>query len=134
MPKDIPSYPNQTYIQQGWKGWGDFLGSGQMPFKNGHYREFENARHFVQTQGLKSVEEWHKYCKSATKPDDIPSSPKSIYKNEGWKGMPDFLVSGRKVGGWLPFEEARKITRGLGLKKNVEWEQYCKSANKRNNI
>ena len=26
LPKDIPTYPNQTYVGDGWKSWGDWLG------------------------------------------------------------------------------------------------------------
>src|SRR5262245_52730996 len=28
MPADIPSNPNTTYKNDGWLGWGDWLGSG----------------------------------------------------------------------------------------------------------
>jgi len=35
---------------------------------------------------------------------------------------------------FLPFEEAREYVRTLGLKNNIDWQQYCKSKNKPNNI
>lgn len=40
--------------------------------------------------GLKSWEEWEAYCRSAQRPQDIPSTPDRAYKNE-FKGMKDWL-------------------------------------------
>src|SRR5262249_20206569 len=30
LPADIPSHPYYTYRKSGWKGWGDFLGTGHQ--------------------------------------------------------------------------------------------------------
>ena len=37
------------------------------------------------------MEEWYQYAKTDEKPDDIPSSPDIIYKNDGWIGSRDWL-------------------------------------------
>ena len=47
------------------------------------FRDFESAREFVRSLGLKSQKEWMEYCKSGNKPDDIPAAPWSTYKE--WK-------------------------------------------------
>ena len=47
------------------------------------FRDFESARAFVRSLGLKNGYEWKEYCKSGNKPDDIPANPWGTYKE--WK-------------------------------------------------
>jgi len=75
--------PNETYKNKGWKGWGDFLNTGNIAPENLVFRPFKEAREFVRSLGLKSKKEWSDYCKSGNKPDDIPSAPWNTYKE--WK-------------------------------------------------
>jgi hypothetical protein len=81
-PDDIPANPNQTY-KNNFKGYGDWLGTGNISSYNIQYRPFKEAREFVRKLGLKSHKEWREYCKSGKKPDDIPSNPWYVYKE--WK-------------------------------------------------
>ena len=39
-PKDIPADPRNTYKDTGWKGWGDWLGTGTIANQNRSYRSF----------------------------------------------------------------------------------------------
>ena len=48
------------------------------------FRDFESAREFIQSLGLKSGKYWMAYCKSGNKPDDIPAYPNLFYEKE-WK-------------------------------------------------
>jgi hypothetical protein len=84
-PENIPSNPDNFYKNE-WISWGDFLGTGNVHKKD--FLPFEEARKFVQKLKLKNVIEWQDYCKN--KPENIPSNPDQVYKNE-WKGYPDFL-------------------------------------------
>ena len=80
-PDDIPSLPSDTYKNE-WTSWEDFLGDkfiGRVEFCS-----FEEAKKFVQSLGLKGVDDWRKYCKSGNKPDNIPSNPWTVYKK--WEG------------------------------------------------
>ena len=100
------------------------------------FRDFENTREFVKTLGLKTSVEWYAYCTSGNKPDDIPSNPNQTYKND-FKGYGDWLGTGRISSyniQYRPFKEAREFVRKLGLKSNKEWNEYCKSGNKPDNI
>jgi len=90
-PSDIPSNPQRTYRNEGWSGWGDWLGSGFIATHLRKYRPFEQARTFAQNLGLKSSEEWKKYCKSGKLPIDIPNNVKRTYRNEGWSNWGDWL-------------------------------------------
>ena len=50
-----------------------------------NWRNFEDARAFVHSLGLKSDAKWRAYVKSGEKPNDIPSNPNKIYA-EVWLG------------------------------------------------
>jgi len=84
-PEDIPTAPNQTYKQDGWKSWGDWLGTGSIASFLREYKQFEEAREFVHNLNLKNGEEWKDYCKSGHKPEDIPAKPYRTYKQDGLK-------------------------------------------------
>jgi hypothetical protein len=134
-PNDIPRNPNQTY-KKDWKGAGDWLGTRNIAPKDRVYRSFKEAREFAQKLGLKNFDEWQEYCKSGNKPDDIASKPGRSYKKD-FKGMGDFLGTGNvasynKV--FRPFKEAREFVRALNLKGHQEWQEYCKSGNKPDDI
>lgn len=90
-PEDIPAVPEQTYANEGWAGYGDWLGTDQVATKLRPYRSFREARSFVRNLGLKSNREWRDYCKSGTKPDDIPANPNRTYAKKGWAGWRDWL-------------------------------------------
>jgi len=132
-PADIPTHPDRTYKKQ-WKGYGDWVGTGNVHTKQ--FRDFESARKFVHSLGLKSQTEWRKYIKSGTKPNDIPYSPNEVYKKQ-WKGMGDWLGTGRIATfnmQFRDFESARKFVHSLGLKSQTEWNVYAKSPHKPSNI
>ena len=90
-PVNIPTRPNSLYKKKGWKDWSDWLGAGNIATKNKTFLPFEEARDFVHKLNLKSSIYWIEYRKSDKKPNNIPSNPNVVYKNNGWKGMPDFL-------------------------------------------
>ena len=136
-PEDIPSAPELTYKNNGWIGYGDWLGTGRVANFNLVFHDFESARDFVRKLGIKSKSEWEEYCKSGNKPDDIPSDPSVIYKNKGWIGYGDWLGTGRVATQdreYLPFADAKKFVRTLELKNLEDWKNYCKSGNKPEDI
>jgi len=134
-PDDMPVAPSSTY-KNDFKGMGDFLGTGTVAPKDKVYRTFTEAREFVQKLGLKGQKEWHAYCKSGNKPDDIPQKVERTYKND-FKGFGDWLGTGRIANfnkQFRPFKEAREFVRSLNLKGHKEWQEYCKSGNKPDDI
>ena len=132
-PDDIPGNPPTTYANDGWDGWGDWLGTGRRRGKG--WRPFKKARAFVRGLRLKSGADWFDYCKSGKKPKDIPTSPQTTYANDGWDGWGDWLGTGRRRGkGWRPFKKARAFVRGLRLKSGADWLHYCNSGKKPNDI
>jgi hypothetical protein len=134
-PDDIPSTPRKTH-KKDFKGMGNWLGTGTVASKDRVFRSFEKAREFARSLGIQTWKEWQEYCKSGEKPDDIPANPNGYYKND-FKGMGDWLGTGTvrnqdKV--YRPYKEAREFVRKLGLKNQKEWNKYCKSGNKPDDI
>jgi len=130
-PEDLPQNPDHVYNNKGWEGWGLFLGTGRIASKNIKYRNFKDARKYIRALGLKNINEWEKYCKGelkgfSKKPYDIPVGVYRYYKDQGFKNMRDWLGSGRKIGGWRNFKDARAFARKLKLKNQNEWKLYIK--------
>ena len=90
-PDDIPSNPQNTYKNTGWKNMGDWLGTNAIASQNKEYMSFENARKFVRTLGLKSFKEYRVCYKDGRLPKDIPLNVIRKYKSEGWISVADFL-------------------------------------------
>jgi Phage-integrase repeat unit len=130
-PIYIPSDPRKPY-KDDWKGWGDWLGTGYVANQKREYRPFAEAQKFVRQLRLKSRYEWSEYCKSKNKPNNIPTQPRPIYKDD-WKGWGDWLGTGYVANferEYPPFEEARKIVHSFGLKSQSEWRRFIRSGKK----
>ena len=134
LPADIPAAPSRTYADKGWKGMGDWLGTGNVASYRREYRPFSEARAFVQNLKLKNAAEWISYRRGMTPelgtlPVDVPTNPEKSYADKGWKGMGDWLGTGtianhRRV--FRPFPQARAFARSLKLKNLKEWQAFCK--------
>jgi len=133
-PNDIPADPISMY-KKDFKGVGDWIGTRRRRGTN--FLLFSDAKKFVHNLKLKGQVEWFEYCKSGNKPDDIPASPNTTYKNNGWKSYGDWIgndnIAVTKYE-FLPFQEAREFVIALNLKNVNEWREYCKSGNKPDNI
>lgn len=136
-PEDVPSAPRAVYLDQGWAGYGDWLGTGTFAPHLRTYRSFEEAREFVHTLGFPSEKHWRVYCTSGNKPSDIPANPQVVYRNQGWIGLGDWLGTGTLASrgrAYRPFDEARTFARTLGLRSEAEWRAYRKSGRRPNDI
>jgi hypothetical protein len=136
-PKNIPSSPGVVYEKEGWKGFGDWLGTGRIACQNKVYRSFRKARSYARNLGLKNLDEWKAWAKGPERPEDIPMHADRTYKDHGWKSWGDWLGTGRIVTssvGHRPFEEAREYARSLGLKTSIAWREWSKSGNRPKDI
>ena len=134
-PDDIPTAPQQKYAEAGWAGYGDWLGTGRHRGKG--WRNFKGGRAFVHGLKLKSSTEWRAYCQSGKKPDDIPANPHNTYAEAGWAGYGDWLGTGT-VASFLrhyrSFKKARAFVRDLEFLSVTEWQSYCRSGKKPEDI
>jgi hypothetical protein len=133
-PKNIPSNPTSIYQADGWIGMGDWLDNGAFPYANKDYMSFKEAKSFVRSLGLVTSQEWVAYCQGEMtnlpeKPMGIPANVVKQYEKKGWKGFKDFLDTKKNRGilkESLPYDDARSISRSLGIKSGEEWLDFCK--------
>jgi hypothetical protein len=133
-PQNIPANPSGVYKDE-WKSWGDFLGTGNIAPKDRIFLPFEEAREFIRNLKLSGDSQWREYLKSGEKPDSIPSNANLIYKDKGWINWGDWFGTGYlHTKEFLPFDEGRDFARSLELKSYAEWNNYCKSDKRLDNI
>ena len=95
-----------------------------------NWRNFEDARIFVQSLKLNSTADWKNYINSGNKPIDIPTNPQIVYFNSGWQGWGNWLGTGRLATferEYQSFDLARKFAQSLNLKNTREWSILGKS-------
>ena len=91
-PANMPADPQKAYKGKGWKGWPNWF--GRKPARaSGRERvkEFLEARDFARQLKIKSSRAWYEWAATKECPDDIPYSPDTRYRDEGWIGWGDFL-------------------------------------------
>ena len=84
----IPKSPDVYYRKKGWVNWLDFLGSDSGLSK---WRDFQKARDFVHKLKLGNRRDYMAWVKSRGRPDDIPTNPNIVYRDE-WLGWQDWLT------------------------------------------
>jgi hypothetical protein len=131
-PRDIPACPDVHYRNRGWTGWGDFLGTGNVPTSEKSFRGFREARDFVRGLGLLGIRDWRAWRKGLRPdlpppPDDIPAAPDVTYAIEGWAGWGDFLRTGNaptRRRRFRSFRGSRAFARRLGFRARAEWHAW----------
>ena len=131
-PSNIPSKGDSKYKGQ-WKGFGDWLGTGRIADQHKEFLSFEDSMEYVRSMKFKTQEDFRLYCESA-KITNITTHPERRYKDQ-WKGWSYYLGNENKYKRELrPFEDARSFVHTLNIKNVVEWNKYCRSGNKPENI
>jgi hypothetical protein len=135
-PDDMPVDPSRVYQNNGWKGWGNYLGSSYVSHMNRKYRSYEDTQKFVQSKGCTTHKEWRQYCSKHSIPSDIPKRLDHIYQKQGtWTTWGNFLGTEKiadmnKSKMWLSIRdaknEARKIAKELGITSELQWMKYYK--------
>jgi superfamily II DNA or RNA helicase len=131
LPDDLPANPQAVYANNGWKGWGYFLGTNRAARPRGNWLSFKEARYVARKLRLQSMQEWLALVRSSKRPKNIPANPSWTYKNAGWISWADFLGINRD---WRPFRKARAFARKLGLTSAKEWQAWARSDKKPNDI
>jgi hypothetical protein len=131
-PSNIPGSPQQTYRDDGWISWPDWLGSeGRVLAKD--MLSFAAGRAYARKLKLVGKKEWIAWSKSGQRPSNIPGSPQQTYRDDGWISWPDWLGNGKRYD-MLPFAVGRAYARKLKLKTQKEWEAWSKSGQRPSNI
>ena len=125
LPNDIPSSPQYVYKNSGWKGWGDYLGSGTISFRNIKYFSYEQARVFLEKRNIKTIEELRKFLKSPDRPQALTSVPHIKYKDK-WLGYWHYLKNSKlrkssKYVKMVTFTEAKNFAKKNNITTLREW-------------
>jgi len=97
------------------------------------FKPFKEAREFVKKLGLETIKNWGEYCKSGSKPNDIPSGPEDVYKDKGWIGFGDWLGNGKKynrIKNIFSYNEAKQIVLVMKFDSSTDYLLYCSSNKK----
>ena len=130
LPSDIPLDPVKAYLNKGWKGWGDFLGTGYVSSKYRKLPTFKKLRAYARSLKLKNAHDWFNLSKNKKLPKDMPSNPNNVYKNKGWINWGDFLGTGNisaNLRNYCSFAKAKKFVHRLKLKSKREFNEYKKT-------
>ena len=136
-PNNIPTSPSMKYKEEGWVSWYDWLGYKNTDKKKNKFLPFKEAREYTRKLKLKNQREWNQYIKYKNKPVNIPSTPSTVYKGEGWISWGDWLgyvnidMHNRD---YLDFIEARRIVRSQNYKTRNEYNKKFRYFLKFNNI
>ena len=129
-PEKIPSKPQRTYLNKGWNGFGDWLGTGRIADQHKEYYDYSTANDIVKLLNLKSITEWKFFCKTEELDPKIPKNPDRSYKNSGWINWGDWLGTGRIADQhkeYYDYSTANEIVKLLNLKSENEWRLFCKT-------
>ena len=116
-PIDIPSSPETVYKIIGWNGMKDWLGTTTKD----KYLSYNEASQYIQNLNINSRDTWREFSKEE-RPDNIPSQPYKIYKNNGWINWKYFFGTAK-----FSYEEAKEFVYKLNLISPQEWDNYCKN-------
>ena len=134
-PSNIPSTPQLAYANNGWNGWDDFLGLKNYRGTKINWLPFEEARQIIRSLGLKNATEWHEYSRTENLDKRIPRTPAVAYRNNGWKGLGDWIGTDRiadQFREYLSFEDARKYMTANGIKNYDQWVEFRNKNNIQN--
>ena len=92
-PPNVPSTPNRTYKDGGWQGWGHWLGTGNQSSKakKEQFLPFDEALRVARQLRLVSQKEWLAWCRSGSRPANVPAAPHQVYVHDGWFGYEHWL-------------------------------------------
>ena len=139
-PPNVPSNPDKTYKDAGWQGWGHWLGTGNQSTlaKKQQFLPFDQGLLVARSLRLVSQKEWKLWCRSGSRPANVPAAPDKAYVHGGWQRWGHWLGTGNTQLGvtkdFLPFDEALRVARCLRLNSQQEWTLWCRSGARPANV
>ncbi len=136
-PDDIPSDPESIYKNKGWKTMKYWLNIRKSESYPPFAEAVVEARKLAKIHNITGIETWRLACEGG-KIVHLSSTPYITYRKE-WKGIGYWLGNGKQQENaplrvHRSFKEAKEFVRSLGLKNMQEWNDYCKSGNKPDDI
>ena len=133
LPNDIPIWPH-IYYKSHWKGYGDWIGSGNTHPRDFEHLPFHEAREFARSLCLNKGADWKRYCKGEFPgkpplPKGMSTNPNRTYAKNGWIDFSDWLgaeIIAPQNMKFRSFTEARSFARKLGLKSEDDWREFAR--------
>ena len=148
-PKNIPGHPHIIYKDNGWKGygdwlrpkikipknpdstygdkwtsWGDFLEQDLLQINTKLFLSFEEARKYVRSLNLNTVNEWRKYKNKL--PPNIPKNLNHITRKKVGKVIRISLdlnhVNPKQD--YIDFSELKSFVKSKNIKTMKEWLEF----------
>lgn len=136
LPDGFPSAPRQYYQRTGeWISWPSFLGSDRRS-RRSCPASYSEASAWARSNRVLNGPDWRRRCNMGEIPDRFPASPDTYYGRTGeWESWQAFLGYGeQRRRRSRPFIQARDYARSLGLKSRAEWQAWCSSGSRPNDI
>ena len=130
-PKNFPSNPETTYNE--WINWGDFLGTGNTAPQKREWMSFQEAKTFIQSQGLQTSREFKAWSKTEKRPKNFPGRPDQTYKDE-WTNWKDFLGTKSNKEEWMSFQNAKTFIQSQGIQTSTEFKAWSTSGERPKNF
>ena len=110
-PRGVPAGPDTSYKDDGWQGWGHWLGTGSHPRgQKKKFLPFDEALRVARALRLVSSTEWKLWCRSGARPTNVPAAPDQAYVHDGWMGWTHWL-SHANLGAAAPPPDVPQPTR-----------------------
>jgi hypothetical protein len=134
-PLDIPTNPQVAYRSQ-WKGWGDWLGTGNT--KNS-FLPFPEARGIAQGLELGTMQAYYAVGRAGMLPQGLPKDPRAAYRNSGWQSWSHWLGTSRpstaeRKRNRRSFNETVDFARSLALTSKADWFRWAASSDRPSDI
>jgi superfamily II DNA or RNA helicase len=124
-PMIFPSDPARQYQDEGWKGYGDFLGTGAVAKQNMVWMPYSEAESLMRSLKIDSYKKFKDWKAQGNRPSDFPKAPDNVYTGKGWKSWGVFF--GTRAENFMSFEEARKLVHSLNFKTAAELKNWIRS-------
>ena len=85
-PPNVPADPRRVYKHDGWEGWGQWLGTGNIKAGTEHFLPLSEALAVAHALGLANQREWEVWGKEGMRPPNVPCRPDQVYTHGEWQG------------------------------------------------
>ena len=85
-PSNVHSHPRTAYKHDGWEGWGQWLGTGNIKAGTEHVLPLSEALAVAHALGLANQREWEVWSKEGMRPPNVPFRPDQVYTHGEWQG------------------------------------------------
>jgi superfamily II DNA or RNA helicase len=137
--KKVPLSPHKIYGKKAWKGWGDWLGSGNVATRRIRFWSYKKASKYLKTLKIKNTNEWRKYLRNQNpltpkRIKNIPTNPQKVYRSSGWRSLSLFLGYDPKnqicetwAAKYIELKNARKRIKPFSLQRISDWRKFVKT-------